>query len=70
MAANAIYPGGTTVTMADMLRLPPVATPPAKPRTRTVCHFTLGGKDLGKVGRNKLCPCGKGRKFKHCCMPR
>lgn len=21
-----------------------------------------------KVGRNKPCPCGSGRKFKHCCM--
>jgi uncharacterized protein len=20
-----------------------------------------------KVGRNELCPCGSGKKFKHCC---
>ena len=23
--------------------------------------------DLAKVGRNELCPCGSGKKFKHCC---
>ncbi|PKL14695.1 MAG: preprotein translocase subunit SecA, partial [Spirochaetae bacterium HGW-Spirochaetae-6] len=32
----------------------------------------LGGKALGgklskKVGRNELCPCGSGKKYKHCC---
>jgi uncharacterized protein YecA (UPF0149 family) len=21
-----------------------------------------------KVGRNELCPCGSGKKFKHCCL--
>ena len=25
-----------------------------------------GGIDFGKVGRNQLCPCGSGKKFKHC----
>lgn len=23
-----------------------------------------------KIERNDLCPCGRGRKFKNCCMPR
>lgn len=23
---------------------------------------------MGKVGRNEQCPCGSGRKFKHCCL--
>lgn len=23
----------------------------------------------GKIGRNELCPCGSGKKFKRCCMP-
>src|SRR5437016_4350378 len=23
-----------------------------------------------KIGRNALCPCGSGRKFKHCCLPK
>ncbi|MEE4192705.1 MAG: SEC-C metal-binding domain-containing protein [Halieaceae bacterium] len=21
-----------------------------------------------KIGRNSLCPCGSGKKFKHCCL--
>jgi len=25
--------------------------------------------NFGKVGRNELCPCGSGKKFKRCCMP-
>lgn len=24
----------------------------------------------GKIGRNELCPCGSGRKYKHCCLDR
>jgi len=23
-----------------------------------------------KVGRNDLCPCGSGKKYKHCCLPK
>lgn len=23
---------------------------------------------LGRVGRNEPCPCGSGKKFKHCCL--
>jgi hypothetical protein len=25
------------------------------------------GNDMGKAGRNDLCACGSGRKFKRCC---
>jgi hypothetical protein len=25
-------------------------------------------RDRGKIGRNEYCPCGSGKKFKHCCM--
>jgi uncharacterized protein YecA (UPF0149 family) len=25
-------------------------------------------KESGKVQRNDICPCGSGRKFKHCCL--
>ena len=28
---------------------------------------TVDGKVLRKVGRNELCPCGSGKKYKHCC---
>ena len=24
-------------------------------------------RDVPKVGRNEPCPCGSGKKFKHCC---
>jgi hypothetical protein len=24
---------------------------------------------MGKIGRNQPCPCGSGRKYKHCCLP-
>jgi len=26
------------------------------------------GDGLRKVGRNSLCPCGSGLKYKHCCL--
>jgi len=32
------------------------ANPPAVPRSRS------------KTGRNEACPCGSGKKFKHCCL--
>jgi hypothetical protein len=25
---------------------------------------------MGKIGRNEHCPCGSGKKFKHCCLPK
>ena len=24
---------------------------------------------MGKIGRNQACPCGSGKKYKHCCLP-
>lgn len=30
-------------------------------------HPTPAQRAAGKVGRNELCPCGSGRKFKKCC---
>lgn len=24
---------------------------------------------MGKIGRNQPCPCGSGKKYKHCCLP-
>lgn len=29
----------------------------------------LQERALGKIGRNQACPCGSGRKYKHCCRP-
>ena len=28
----------------------------------------MGGKVVAKVGRNDPCPCGSGKKYKHCCL--
>ena len=28
------------------------------------------GSAIAKVGRNQPCPCGSGKKYKHCCLPR
>lgn len=25
-------------------------------------------RKFGKIGRNDLCPCGSGKKYKHCCL--
>jgi preprotein translocase subunit SecA len=42
------------------------ALPPAEestPETQQAAPFV---RDVRKVGRNELCPCGSGKKFKHC----
>lgn len=31
---------------------------------------TVDGKRSGPVGRNDPCPCGSGKKYKHCCLHR
>jgi preprotein translocase subunit SecA len=38
----------------------PVAAAPAEPRD------PLNPATWGKVGRNESCPCGSGKKYKHC----
>jgi hypothetical protein len=42
---------------------------PAPPPQKTTYHPAPSGKKK-KVGRNAPCPCGSGRKFKHCCGKR
>jgi len=37
------------------------------------CHgldLHLNERDKGKIGRNELCPCESGKKFKKCCLNR
>jgi preprotein translocase subunit SecA len=48
--------GETTMTLAvaDARAVPPEERDPANPST------------WGKVGRNEACPCGSGKKYKHC----
>jgi hypothetical protein len=51
----------------------PLHTPPARPMAQFRSQFqpkTSGIKPFGtkKVGRNDLCPCKSGKKYKHCCL--
>ena len=49
---------GGDVGLATLLEAP--AAPPAVPRD------AADESTWGKVGRNELCPCGSGKKYKHC----
>jgi preprotein translocase subunit SecA len=41
----------------------PMRAPPAPPAAEGPGTFVRGER---KVGRNEPCPCGSGKKFKHC----
>jgi len=41
-----------------------------QPEMRRVSTPAPKGDDGKKVGRNDPCPCGSGKKYKHCCMPK
>ena len=41
---------------------------PSETRVKRGMRVVRGGKELAeKLGRNDLCPCGSGRRFKRCC---
>jgi preprotein translocase subunit SecA len=48
--------------------VPPRPAPPPRPALATAATAPGGGRpeSWGKVGRNAACPCGSGRKYKHC----
>ncbi len=48
------------------LQTPDVATPQAAQDDALRAAAEAAGVDLSKVGRNQPCPCGSGKKFKHC----
>ena len=48
------------------LQTPEVATPQAPENEALRAAAEAAGIDLSKVGRNQPCPCGSGKKFKHC----
>ncbi len=49
-------------------RLPPMKEAPAAPPAAEERDIRIApGPMPGKVGRNDPCPCGSGRKYKHCC---
>ncbi|MFL6575979.1 MAG: SEC-C metal-binding domain-containing protein, partial [Povalibacter sp.] len=41
----------------------PTELPPAAEEPAPVAQFV---RDVRKVGRNEACPCGSGKKYKHC----
>ncbi len=54
-----IVPASDVATMSEQERrfMREMAIPPNAKQQR-----------LGRVGRNEPCPCGSGKKFKHCCL--
>jgi hypothetical protein len=48
-------------------RRPPIELVPAAPR-RTLAEGNTMRRAVERVGRNEPCPCGSGKKYKHCCI--
>jgi hypothetical protein len=55
---------GTIHRIGDVAQAAPAAKPGGKPKQR------VRRPNDGKIGRNDRCPCGSGKKFKYCCLPR
>jgi len=51
------------------LSSPTLSVLPEHPPARVVSGFTVR-RAVPKVGRNDLCPCGSGKKYKRCCLER
>jgi uncharacterized protein YecA (UPF0149 family) len=42
---------------------------PSEMQVKHGLRIVHGGKELSeKLGRNDLCPCGSGKRFKKCCL--
>jgi uncharacterized protein YecA (UPF0149 family) len=42
---------------------------PSETKVKQGVRIVHGGKELSeKLGRNDLCPCGSGKRFKKCCL--
>jgi uncharacterized protein YecA (UPF0149 family) len=42
---------------------------PTETKVKRGVRIVHGGKELSeKLGRNDLCPCGSGKRFKKCCL--
>jgi preprotein translocase subunit SecA len=39
---------------------------PARQTPATAARAAMAAQQWGKVPRNAVCPCGSGKKFKHC----
>ena len=38
------------------------------PTVKQLSRKPVDAEAIGRVGRNELCPCGSGKKFKFCCL--
>ena len=48
--------------------MPPLHNPAQAPRPQPQPPVVPICREGPKIGRNELCPCGSGKKFKHCCL--
>jgi hypothetical protein len=53
--------------MLTLWRRPPLENLPASPRAERAMGTTMR-RAVARVGRNEPCPCGSGKKYKHCCV--
>jgi hypothetical protein len=58
-----------TDQMIALWSAPPISLVPAQAK-RTLAEGTTMRRAVSKVGRNDPCPCGSGKKYKHCCVER
>jgi len=67
MEAHKIDPttGGDEMAMADASLVPALAGN-GNGTARSLERNPKDPASWGKVGRNEACPCGSGKKFKHC----
>ena len=49
------------------LQLPPQRRQPAVKKTEQTNNGDSAKQEQHKIGRNDLCPCGSGKKYKKCC---
>jgi preprotein translocase subunit SecA len=62
--AQAVGPSDAALAPADAPA--PASSPVAVPEQEIVLPKVTIRRELPKVGRNEPCPCGSGKKFKHC----
>jgi preprotein translocase subunit SecA len=50
----------------EQITAPPPQGPVAEPQSRSPEQVAQFVRETRKVGRNEPCPCGSGKKYKHC----
>ena len=60
---------GTAAAARTVQRSPTARARPTRPLSRPPAPWSRRGSVADKVGRNDLCPCGSGKKYKKCCGP-